>query len=132
MGIMQNTRKAAARTIPNWHTRLTSSLPFISRPLPLRATMMPFLTVRLEQQVGMSAEPPIEDLVSCELLSGTMRVSEPDTSTYAHICTDFFILETRVEWNASFCVGFVILPIVGNAAEHSTAIVMAYKNKMDL
>jgi len=29
-------------------------------------------------------------------------------------------------------VGFVILPIVGNAAEHSTAIVMAYKNKMDL
>lgn len=29
-------------------------------------------------------------------------------------------------------VGFVILPIVGNAAEHTTAIVMASKNKMDL
>ena len=29
-------------------------------------------------------------------------------------------------------VGFVILPIVGNAAEHSTAIVMAWKGKMDL
>lgn len=29
-------------------------------------------------------------------------------------------------------VGFVILPIVGNAAEHSTAIIMAAKSKMDL
>jgi len=29
-------------------------------------------------------------------------------------------------------VGFVILPIVGNAAEHATAITMAYKSKMDL
>ncbi|KAG8463015.1 hypothetical protein KFE25_001788 [Diacronema lutheri] len=33
--------------------------------------------------------------------------------------------------NKSF-VGFVILPIVGNAAEHATAITMAYKSKMDL
>jgi Ca2+:H+ antiporter len=33
--------------------------------------------------------------------------------------------------NQSF-VGFVILPIVGNAAEHATAITMAYKSKMDL
>jgi len=29
-------------------------------------------------------------------------------------------------------VGFVIIPIIGNAAEHSTAVVMAYKLKMDL
>ena len=29
-------------------------------------------------------------------------------------------------------VGFVIIPIIGNAAEHSTAIVMAAKGKMDL
>jgi|TARA_B100000524_G_scaffold342263_1_gene237129 Ca2+:H+ antiporter len=29
-------------------------------------------------------------------------------------------------------VGFIILPIVGNAAEHSTAVVMANKGKMDL
>lgn len=33
--------------------------------------------------------------------------------------------------NQSF-VGFVILPIVGNAAEHATAVTMAYKSKMDL
>lgn len=29
-------------------------------------------------------------------------------------------------------VGFVVVPIIGNAAEHSTAVVMAYKGKMDL
>jgi len=29
-------------------------------------------------------------------------------------------------------VGFVLLPIAGNAAEHSTAVVMAYKGKMDV
>jgi len=29
-------------------------------------------------------------------------------------------------------VGFVIIPIIGNAAEHSTAVVAAYKGKMDL
>mmetsp|Transcript_14801 Transcript_14801/g.19665 ORF Transcript_14801/g.19665 Transcript_14801/m.19665 type:complete len:516 (+) Transcript_14801:53-1600(+) len=29
-------------------------------------------------------------------------------------------------------VGFVLLPIVGNAAEHATAISMAYRSKMDL
>ena len=29
-------------------------------------------------------------------------------------------------------VGFIIIPIIGNAAEHSTAIVMAHKGKMDL
>ena len=29
-------------------------------------------------------------------------------------------------------VGFVILPIVGNAAEHSTAVVMAWKHKIDV
>ena len=29
-------------------------------------------------------------------------------------------------------VGLILLPIVGNAAEHVTAVVVAYKNKMDL
>ena len=29
-------------------------------------------------------------------------------------------------------IGLVLIPIVGNAAEHVTAVVVAYKNKMDL
>ena len=33
---------------------------------------------------------------------------------------------------SEFFVGIILIPIIGNAAEHSTAIVMAYKNKMDI
>ena len=29
-------------------------------------------------------------------------------------------------------IGLIVLPIVGNAAEHVTAVTVAYKNKMDL
>lgn len=33
---------------------------------------------------------------------------------------------------SEFFVGIIVIPIIGNAAEHSTAIVMAMKNKMDI
>jgi len=33
---------------------------------------------------------------------------------------------------SEFFVGIILVPLIGNAAEHSTAVVMAYKNKMDV
>jgi Ca2+:H+ antiporter len=33
---------------------------------------------------------------------------------------------------SEFFVGIIVIPIIGNAAEHSTAIIMAMKNKMDV
>jgi Ca2+:H+ antiporter len=33
---------------------------------------------------------------------------------------------------SSFFVGIILIPIIGNAAEHGTAIIMALKNKMDV
>ncbi len=33
---------------------------------------------------------------------------------------------------SKFFIGIIVIPIIGNAAEHSTAIVMAMKNKMDV
>jgi Ca2+:H+ antiporter len=33
---------------------------------------------------------------------------------------------------SEFFVGIILIPVIGNAAEHSTAIVMAVKNKMDV
>lgn len=33
---------------------------------------------------------------------------------------------------SEFFVGIIVIPIIGNAAEHSTAVVMAVKNKMDV
>ena len=51
-------------------------------------------------------------------------LSESLTAAIEDAAVDFHISETFV--------GFVILPIVGNAAEHTTAITMAAKGKMDL
>lgn len=33
---------------------------------------------------------------------------------------------------STFFIGIIIIPIIGNAAEHSTAVLMAWKNRMDL
>lgn len=33
---------------------------------------------------------------------------------------------------SNFFIGIIVIPIIGNAAEHFTAVIMAYKNKMDL
>lgn len=33
---------------------------------------------------------------------------------------------------SNFFVGIIVIPIIGNAAEHSTAVIMALKNKMDV
>ncbi|MEA2722998.1 MAG: Ca2+:H+ antiporter [Gemmatimonadales bacterium] len=33
---------------------------------------------------------------------------------------------------SQFFVGIILIPIIGNAAEHSSAVLMAYKNRMDL
>ena len=33
---------------------------------------------------------------------------------------------------SQFFVGIILVPIIGNAAEHSTAVMMAYKNKMNV
>jgi len=43
------------------------------------------------------------------------------------------IEDVTVEWGVSETfVGVILLPVVGNAAEHVTAVTVAYKNKMDL
>ncbi|KAL7334453.1 hypothetical protein PS15p_200079 [Mucor circinelloides] len=52
------------------------------------------------------------------------------------VCAEFLVsaIEQVVEqWHISETfVGLILLPIVGNAAEHVTAVTVAYKNKMDL
>ena len=52
------------------------------------------------------------------------------------ICADFLVdsIDSLVETTgiSKTFVGFILLPIVGNAAEHVTAILMAVKNKLDL
>lgn len=39
---------------------------------------------------------------------------------------------TKAMGLSEFFVGIILVPIIGNAAEHSTAVMMAYKNKMNV
>lgn len=74
-------------------------------------------------------EPPDLSPVTASILLGVATV----VTSFA---TDSLIeaLETTVDkWNISKeFVGIILLPIIGNAAEHYTAITVAMKNKMDL
>ncbi|ORZ24654.1 Sodium/calcium exchanger protein-domain-containing protein [Absidia repens] len=58
------------------------------------------------------------------------------TTALVAVCAEFLVsaIEVVVEqWHISQTfVGLILLPIVGNAAEHVTAVTVAYKNKMDL
>mmetsp|Transcript_44440 Transcript_44440/g.127341 ORF Transcript_44440/g.127341 Transcript_44440/m.127341 type:complete len:420 (+) Transcript_44440:273-1532(+) len=71
-----------------------------------------------------------------DLSMGTAAVTLLLATIITSFSTDFLIaaLETTVEtWNISKeFVGIIMLPIIGNAAEHYTAITVAMKDKMDL
>ncbi|PGH19870.1 calcium/proton exchanger [Polytolypa hystricis UAMH7299] len=52
------------------------------------------------------------------------------------VCADFLVgsidsIAEATNISKTF-IGLILIPIVGNAAEHATAVVVAYKNKMDL
>ncbi|KAI1662191.1 Calcium/proton exchanger [Daldinia decipiens] len=58
------------------------------------------------------------------------------TTVLVAICADYLVesidaLVERAHLSRSF-IGLILIPIVGNAAEHVTAVVVAVKNKMDL
>jgi len=75
-----------------------------------------------ESQSKWSLSKSVMVLIAATILIGLeselfVRTVEPMTETFG--LSEFF-------------VGIILVPIIGNAAEHSTAIVMAYKNKMDV
>jgi Ca2+:H+ antiporter len=58
------------------------------------------------------------------------------TTVLVAICADYLVdsidaLVERAHLSRNF-IGLILIPIVGNAAEHVTAVVVAVKNKMDL
>lgn len=75
-----------------------------------------------------ASEPPLSKTASVFLLLGTTAL--------VALCAEFMVgsineLVLKTPLNEAF-VGLIILPIVGNAAEHVTAVTVAAKNKMDL
>ncbi|MFD2629057.1 calcium/proton exchanger [Oceanobacillus kapialis] len=48
-----------------------------------------------------------------------------------HLVSTFDVIGETFGWSELF-IGVIIVAIVGNAAEHASAVIMAYKNKMDV
>lgn len=75
-----------------------------------------------------TSEPPLSKTASVFLLLGSTAL--------VALCAEFMVgsindLVVDTSLSEAF-IGLIILPIVGNAAEHVTAVTVAAKNKMDL
>ncbi|KAK6535084.1 hypothetical protein TWF281_006381 [Arthrobotrys megalospora] len=71
-----------------------------------------------------------------ELLLITAIILLAVSTALVAICAEFLVdsLDYLVEHSpiSKYFVGLILLPIVGNAAEHATSVTVAYKDKMDL
>jgi len=82
------------------------------------------------------AEGGDEEEVESEMSIGCAIVMLSVVTVVVAVCSELLvgtIEEVTEKWKLSRAfVGVVLLPIVGNAAEHATAVTVAYKDKMDL
>ncbi|CAI6333152.1 unnamed protein product [Periconia digitata] len=127
-----NLRVAAPRTL-----RRTKSEPEDIRRMqpPNTAATRPASTRVMLGAPSIHAEP--EDEEETEVMSRTAAIMLLLISTgLVAVCADFMsdAIEPMVESTgiSQAFIGLIILPIVGNAAEHVTAVTVAMKNKMDL
>jgi Ca2+/H+ antiporter len=120
--------------------RRTNSLPDRLRngqPIRPPGAMMPAQIPLMALTGGTGAEPAKEDGEGEVHLSKLASIILLLVSTgLVAVCAEFLIgsIEEVVETSSigEIFIGLIILPIVGNAAEHVTAITVAMKNKMDL
>jgi Ca2+:H+ antiporter len=85
-----------------------------------------------QQQPQQQQEDDEEPHMSPWAAAGVLIV----TTLLVSVCADYLVesidsLVERAHISRNF-IGLILIPIVGNAAEHVTAVVVAVKNKMDL
>lgn len=124
------------RTVPSGSMRRASSMPDIHRQ------SSPFARTASPGPLGQPIAPDgqvqvVETVETHEHLSTTSAVVMLlITTTLVALCAEFLVgsisyLVANSGVSQAF-IGLIILPLVGNAAEHVTAVTVAYKNKMDL
>jgi Ca2+:H+ antiporter len=123
-------------SLPEMLHRTTSTVRTTStpQPTPLSAQPLPHL---------MPANPSKVSVDSKDIIDGPKHLSRTSSvllllasTALVAVCAEFLVssidyLVQNSGLSQAF-VGLIILPIVGNAAEHVTAVTMASKNKMDL
>ena len=123
-------------SLPEMLHRTTSTVrtTSIPQPTPLSAQPLPHL---------MPTNPSKVSVDSKDIVDGSKHLSQTSavllllaSTALVAVCADFLVdsIDYLVENSgiSQAFVGLIILPIVGNAAEHVTAVTMASKNKMDL
>lgn len=87
----------------------------------------------LFDEEGNGEEEPQEELILSPWAAGVALIV---VTLMVAVCAEFLVnsINSIVETAhiSKTFIGLVLLPIVGNAAEHVTAVVVAWKNKMDL
>lgn len=121
--------------------RRTASLPDILHPTTSNNRLTPSISAPIQIDVApneITTEVQTEDVVEAPThLSQTSAVILLLATTgLVALCAEFLVgsinyLVANSGISQEF-VGLIILPIVGNAAEHVTAVTVAAKNKMDL
>jgi Ca2+:H+ antiporter len=121
----------------------------IAARTPLRrAKSLPERMNREQSQTSTRNQPAVSPQAAMALNEDVSDEDAPEMSIKAAIfmllistglvavCADFMseAIEPMVETSgvSQAFIGLIIIPIVGNAAEHVTAVVVAMKNKMDL
>jgi Ca2+:H+ antiporter len=120
-------------SLPEMLHETTSTARTTSTP-PLSAQPLPHLMPAHQPKVSVDSKDIID---GPKHLSRTSAVLLLLTSTgLVAVCAEFLVdsIDYLVQNSgiSQAFVGLIILPIVGNAAEHVTAVTMASKNKMDL
>jgi len=123
----------------SFHGHLTTSSPALDRfSITTGAILIALYALGLLFQIKNSGEVPIageESDVSTEpswLPTLSLLLATVLIALLSEMLVDQISAAQHALGLSSMFVGVVVVATVGNAAEHSTAILMAYKNKMDL
>ncbi|OAA68807.1 Sodium/calcium exchanger membrane region [Cordyceps fumosorosea ARSEF 2679] len=114
--------------------RLSQSQQFVRAPGGFFPAQVPLTTFRTGM-VPSAADPEVDD--DGHLTKWAAIILLLITTGLVAVCAEFLVGSIKDVTSESSSVGeifigLIILPIVGNAAEHVTAITVAMKNKMDL
>lgn len=81
---------------------------------------------------GVEHAEDIDDKWSLKMSILILAVSTIFIAIESELLVDTLEPMTKASGIPDMFVGLILIPIVGNAAEHSTAVIMALKNKMDI
>jgi Ca2+:H+ antiporter len=130
---LTNLRMAGPRNL-----RRTTSLPDRMNRIPSndRANNRPDVSRSTSTTTVVAPDESVAEEVAPEMSRTAAVVMLIISTALVAVCADFLseAIEPMVEKTgvSEAFIGLIILPIVGNAAEHVTAVLVATKNKMDL